>query len=71
VEFAYNATRALGIQNTPFEANFGFSPEEPLDMLFSTRPSIPVSQDALERLTWSHEVHALVASASGVKDAHG
>jgi hypothetical protein len=46
VEFAYNASRALGIEHTPFEANFGFSPEEPLDLLFSMRPSIPVSQDA-------------------------
>jgi hypothetical protein len=26
-EFAYNASRALGIEHTPFEANFGFSPE--------------------------------------------
>jgi putative transposase len=46
VEFAYNASRALGIEHTPFEANFGFSPEEPPDLLFNTRPSIPVSQDA-------------------------
>jgi hypothetical protein len=46
VEFAYNASRALGIEHTPFEANFGFSPEEPLDLLFSMRPSIPISQDA-------------------------
>jgi putative transposase len=46
VEFAYNASRALGIEHTPFEANFGFSHEEPLDLLFSMRPSIPFSQDA-------------------------
>jgi hypothetical protein len=46
LEFAYNASRAHGIEHTPFEANFGFSHEEPLDMLFSMRPSIPVSQDA-------------------------
>jgi hypothetical protein len=26
VEFAYNASRALGIEHTPFEANFGLSP---------------------------------------------
>jgi hypothetical protein len=26
VEFACNASRALGIEHTPFEANFGFSP---------------------------------------------
>jgi hypothetical protein len=29
VEFAYNASRALGIEHTPFEAYFGFSPEKP------------------------------------------
>jgi hypothetical protein len=34
VEFTYNASRALGIEHTPFEASFGFSPEEPLDLLF-------------------------------------
>jgi putative transposase len=50
VEFAYNASRALRIEHTPFEANFGFSPEEPPDLLLSMRPSIPVSQDATERL---------------------
>jgi hypothetical protein len=37
VKFAYNASRALGIEHTPFE---------PPDLLFSMRPSIPVSQDA-------------------------
>jgi putative transposase len=62
VEFAYNASRALGIEHTPFEANFGFSPEEPLDLLFSMRPSIPFSQDAAERLRLLHEVHSLVRS---------
>jgi hypothetical protein len=46
VEFAYNASRALGIEHTPFEANFGFSIEEPHDLLFRMRPSIIVSQDA-------------------------
>jgi hypothetical protein len=46
VEFAYTASRALGIEHTPFEAYFGFSPEEPHDLLFSMRPTIPVSQDA-------------------------
>jgi hypothetical protein len=60
VEFVYNATRALGIEHTPFEANFGFSLEEPLDMLFNMRPSIPVSQNPLERLKLLHEVHAPV-----------
>jgi putative transposase len=46
VEFAYNASRALGIEHTPFEANFGFSHEESPYMLLSMRPSILVSQDA-------------------------
>jgi hypothetical protein len=46
VEFAYNVTRALGIEHTPFEANFGFSLEDFPHLLFSMRPSIPVSQDA-------------------------
>jgi hypothetical protein len=46
VEFAYKASRALGIEHTPFEANFGFSLEEPPDPMLSMRPSIPVSQDA-------------------------
>jgi hypothetical protein len=46
VEFAYNYSPALGIEHTPFEANFGFSLEEPPDLLFSMRPSIPISQDA-------------------------
>jgi hypothetical protein len=60
VEFAYNTSRALGIEHTPFEANFGFSPEEPLVMLFNMRPSISLSQDAIERLRLLQEVHTLV-----------
>jgi hypothetical protein len=60
VEFAYNATRALGIEHTPFETNFGFSSEKPNDMLLSMRPSIPVSQDVPERLSLLHEVQVLV-----------
>jgi hypothetical protein len=62
VEFAHNASRALGIEHTPFEANFGFSPEEPPDQMFSMRPSIPVSQDATERLRVLQDVHDLVTS---------
>jgi hypothetical protein len=63
VKFAYNASRALGIEHTPFEANFGFSIlEEPPDLLFSMRPSIPVSQDATEQLQLLQEVHTLVRS---------
>jgi hypothetical protein len=50
VEFAYNATHALGIEHTPVEANFGCSLEEPPNLLFSMRPSIPVPQDATEWL---------------------
>jgi putative transposase len=37
VECAYNASRALGIEHTPFEANFGFSAEEPPDLLLRHR----------------------------------
>jgi hypothetical protein len=62
VEFAYNAPRAFGIEHTPFKANFGFSPKEPPDMMFSMRPSIPVSQDSTERLRLLQEIHALVRS---------
>jgi hypothetical protein len=60
VEFAYNASRALGIEHTPFEADFGFSHEEPPDLLFSMPPSIPVSQDATQRLRLLKEIHILV-----------
>jgi hypothetical protein len=59
VEFAYNASRALGIEHAPFEANFGFSLEEPHDMMFTMRPSIPVSQDATERLRLLQEEKSL------------
>jgi hypothetical protein len=60
VEFAYNASRALGIEHSPFEASGGFSPEEPPDLLCGMRLSIPISQDALERLKLVYEVHTLV-----------
>jgi hypothetical protein len=62
VEFGYNASRALEIEHTPFEANFGFSHEQPRDLLFNMRPSIPVSQDATKRLRLLHEIHTLVRS---------
>jgi hypothetical protein len=62
VEFAYKAFRALGIDHTPFEANFGFSQKEPPDLQFSTRPSFPVSQDATERIRLLQEVHTMVRS---------
>jgi hypothetical protein len=44
VEFAYNASCALGIERTSFEARFGLSHEEPHDLVFSMRPSIPSSR---------------------------
>jgi hypothetical protein len=56
------ASRALGIEHTPFEAYFGLSPKEHLDLLFNMRPSIPVSQDASARLRLLHEIHALAHS---------
>jgi hypothetical protein len=62
VEFVHNATRALRIEHTPFEANFGFSPEEPLHTLFIMRPSIPFSQNASKRLKLLHELHTLKRS---------
>jgi hypothetical protein len=63
VEFAYIASRALlGIEHSSFEANLGLYPEEPPDLLFNMRPSIPVSLDASEHLRLLHEVHALVRS---------
>jgi hypothetical protein len=63
VEFAYNATRALGIEHALFEANFGISPQEPHVLLFSMRfYSIPISQDATERLKLLQKVHAPVRS---------
>jgi hypothetical protein len=62
MEFAYNATRGLGIERTPFEANSGFSHEEPSHILFSMRPWIPVSQDAYDRFKLLHELHAIVRS---------
>jgi hypothetical protein len=37
VDFAYNATRALKVEHKPFEVNFGFSLEEPPDLLFNMR----------------------------------
>jgi hypothetical protein len=33
VEFPYNTTCALKIEHTRFEANFDFSPYEPLDLV--------------------------------------
>jgi hypothetical protein len=62
VELAYNASRALGIEHTLFEDYFGLSPEEPLDLLFSMRPSISLPLDASERLKSLHDVHTFVRS---------
>jgi hypothetical protein len=55
VEFADNASRALGIENTPFEAFHG-SPKEPPDLL-PMQPSIAISTAAHERLQHLREVH--------------
>jgi hypothetical protein len=60
VDFAYNAFRALGIEHPFLEANLGFSRKEPPDPLFIMRPTIPVSQDASERLRLLQEVYAKV-----------
>jgi hypothetical protein len=60
VEFAHNATRAIGIEHTPFEVNFAFSPKEHPSLPFNMRPSIHVSQDASKRLRLLQEIHALV-----------
>jgi hypothetical protein len=62
VEFTYNDARALDIEHTPFKVDMSFSPKELLDMLFNMRPSIPVSQDASERLKLLHELDAMVRS---------
>jgi hypothetical protein len=56
VKFAYNDTRALGIQHTPFDASFGFSLEEPPNLLFIMRLSIPISQDASQRVKLLQEL---------------
>jgi hypothetical protein len=42
VEVAYNASRALGIEHTHFEADFGFSHEQPPDCMLPMRPSISI-----------------------------
>jgi hypothetical protein len=55
-------SRARNLAHPPFEANFGFSLEEPHELLLRMRPSIPVSEDALERLRLLQEVHTLVRS---------
>jgi hypothetical protein len=60
VKFAYNTTRTLGIEHTSFDANFGFSHEEPPYMLFNMRPSTLVLQDALVRLRFLYKMQALV-----------
>jgi hypothetical protein len=54
VEFAYNASRALGIEHTLFGAYFGFSPKEPPYLLFRKTQS--------KQLRLLHEVHTLVRS---------
>jgi hypothetical protein len=60
VEFVGNASRALGIEHTRFEANYNFSHEKPPGLVLPLRPSIPASTDAQERLQHLCEVHELV-----------
>jgi hypothetical protein len=55
VEFADNAIRPLGIELIPFEAQFGFSFEEPPYLLYSMRPSIYVPHEAKQRLKLLHK----------------
>jgi hypothetical protein len=62
VEFAYNACRAVGIDHTPFEANYGISHEEPPSLLLPMRASILVSTNAHNRLQHLREIHELVMS---------
>jgi hypothetical protein len=47
--------------STPLRGHFWFH-EEPHDLLFNMRPSIPVSQDASEQVRVLHEVRALIRS---------
>jgi hypothetical protein len=42
VKFAHNASYALGIEHTPVEAKYGFSLEEPPDLMLPMRPPIPI-----------------------------
>jgi hypothetical protein len=55
-DFAYNASRALGIEHTPFERSFGFSPPEPPDMLYPIRPPVHGSSTAQDRLRHNKNV---------------
>jgi hypothetical protein len=63
VDFAYNTSHALGIEHTPFEANYCSSPKEPLDLLLPMRPSIPISTATNEQLQQLRKVHELVTYA--------
>jgi hypothetical protein len=60
VEFADKATRALGIEHTPFEAEFGFSLEEPLIQHVTLNPGFARRVRAVIGLLF--EVHAMVRS---------
>jgi hypothetical protein len=60
VEFAFNNSRASGIDHTPFETSYGFSHEELPDLLLPMRPSIQVSMAVHEHLQRFREVHELV-----------
>jgi hypothetical protein len=63
VEFAYNATRPLGIEHTPFEANFGFSPKEPPYMSFCMWPSVRIKGHAVTT-TISESITSLMCASS-------
>lgn len=62
VEFSYNATVTLGIEHSPFEATYGFTPEVPADTLFPMRPTIPISLDAQDRIKDIRAIHEAVRS---------
>jgi hypothetical protein len=62
VVFAYNATRAPGVEHTPFKSIFGFSLDEPLDIMFNMRPSILICQHAIERLQQLRDLNMLARS---------
>jgi hypothetical protein len=48
------------LSTPPSRLTLVFFPREPFDLLFNMRPSISLSQNALERLKWLHDVHTRV-----------
>jgi hypothetical protein len=63
IDFAFNASRAMGIEHTPFEANVAFSLEEHNYVLLPIRLSIYVSMVAQDRLPLLREYDDLVTNA--------